>query len=141
MKKAIFFIIIFILIATMAVFTLQYKNQSKSMTFAECEEIGGAVWLVNPYHPDLCPSCSDYYQCNNKYGDIGHYCQEQIGPEWSKNELYKKCVDDILDELEKACPEVTIQCANCIKTIEMYPDKCPDGMKKIAEISDSETQR
>ena len=142
MKKALLFILIFVAVVAIAVFTWQYQNQPKRMTFAECEETGGTVWLPNPFHPDICPSCTNSYQCRNKYGDLGHYCQEQLGPEWSKNESYKKCVDNLLGELDSECPKISTQCEDCVAskyTDSRYLDECSSGMQKIGEISDSAT--
>jgi|SRR3989338_252996 len=62
MKKAIFFIIA-IVVVTLTIFLWQYHLQPKKMTFAKCEKIGGTLWRVDVFHPDICPTCESCYEC------------------------------------------------------------------------------
>jgi len=86
--------------------TWQYQNQFKRMTFAECEEIGGIVWEVNVFHPDICPTCKSCYECG------------------ANSQNFTNCLN---------CDT----CFECMKENSPYSDKCPGGMKKIAEITDA----
>jgi hypothetical protein len=94
--------------------TLSYlkleADRSRKITFEECEKAGGTAWLVNLYHPDICPACAELRACEEKNKDAA----------------------DIRD----ACPQV-IPCTQCLDQNFPYPDRCPDGLQKIGEISDA----
>ena len=84
---------------------------SREITFEECTTAGGVAWRVDLYHPDICSSCAEYQACEEK----------------------NKGASDLRD----ACPQV-VACTECMASNFPYPDKCPDGRKKIGEISDAE---
>ncbi|MFC2154428.1 hypothetical protein ACFLRC_02975 [Candidatus Altiarchaeota archaeon] len=177
---------------------LENQPQPKRITFAECEEIGGTAWNVDVFHPDICPSCTEYQKCEAKYNDYSNICPgcgkpcedcqnkyslyescpECYGPCQECQNKYphrfendeerhrlcpncKKC-DDCWAELNKniincppclscnkckeenkrysdirdVCPSAN-PCFKCMDKNSPYSDKCPDGMKKVAEISDA----
>jgi hypothetical protein len=72
--------------------------------------IGCEAWLVNLYHPDICPACSDFYECTRKYADHA--------------------------KIEKLCP-IEVDFQECKGNNFSYPDKCIDGKEKIAENPDA----
>ena len=193
MRKAIFFIIILMVIVAIAVFTLQYQNQPKKMSFTECEEARGTVWQVNLNHPDICPTCAIYSKCYEKYNNYSDVCPicDKKQKECYEESLNKVCpydncricknkyFHDFKDDAEmfKLCPDCkyyedckndyneklseclkpcsvckennkkyedtkevypnTESCMMCKNEHSSYPNKCPGGMKKIAEISDA----
>lgn len=85
-------------------------DNSRKLTFEECEDSGGVAWAVDLYHPDICPACAEYLAC-----------QEE-----------NKGYSDIRD----VCPQVTT-CTDCMQANFPYPDACPDGREKVGEISDA----
>lgn len=102
--------IIIIVIFAGLIFTLILLNTPQKITFAECESIGGEPWLVNLYHPDICPQCTNYFDCLEKKENAGNtnmvcYAEED--------------------------------CGQCIEKNFPYPEKCPGGQEKLAEISDA----
>jgi len=88
------------------------------MTFEECEHAGGTAWRVDLYHPDICSACAEYQECQTKFND---YLEE-------RNREYSV--------LRDVCPMV-VPCEECLNNNLPFPDKCPDGREKIAEISDA----
>jgi hypothetical protein len=55
-------IIIFIIAGLFVVgfgitFLILRDNNSRKITFNECEKAGGEAWLVDLSHPDICPEC------------------------------------------------------------------------------------
>jgi hypothetical protein len=112
MKKRIMLLLgIGLLALGIGIATLYAKfNSSRKITFEECVHAGGTAWLVDLYHPDICSSCAEYQACEEK----------------------NKGYSDIRD----VCPQVTA-CTECIESNFSYPDRCPDGRKKIGEISDA----
>lgn len=92
-----------------AIYYIKIDN-SRKLTFEECEKAGGVAWAVNLYHADICPSCAEYQVCkeeNNEYPDI-----------------------------REVCPQI-IPCSECMEANFPYPDTCPDGREKVGEISDA----
>jgi hypothetical protein len=83
------------------------SSRPRKLTFAECEKSGGTAWVVDIYHPEICPACVEYQACAAKYD----YSQEN-------------------------CPQL-IPCSECMQDQFPYPDKCPGGKEKIGEISDA----
>jgi len=104
MKKVVIFTIIIIVVIT--VFIWQHQNQSKKLTFSQCEEIGGTTWRVDVFHPEICPTCKTCYNCGEDSQDFTN------------------------------CPNCE-SCFTCMEENQPYSEKCLDGMKKIAEISDA----
>ncbi len=63
-KKRLLIILTVIVIIVAAVLTISHlRRQAQWVTFAECEEIGGTAWLVDVNHPDICPDCAAYREC------------------------------------------------------------------------------
>lgn len=95
-------------------FTISYlklkSDSSRKLTFEECEKAGGKAWAVDIHHPDICPACAEYGACE----------QENRGA----------------SDIRTACPQV-MPCAECMDRNFPYPDRCPDGLQKIGEISDA----
>lgn len=89
---------------------LIFTSSSRKITFEDCSGAGGEAWLVDLYHPDICPDCVSYRKC----------FEENRGQ----------------TNLSELCTQVTT-CSECINHNHPYPDKCPDGKQKIGEISDA----
>ena len=114
MKKLLILIIgmVVFIIGIGIVFFSSRLNSSRKLTFEECQNAGGAAWVVDLYHPDICPSCAEYFACE----------QENSGA----------------PDIREVCPQA-FACTDCLSKNFPYPNKCPDGKKKIGEISDAET--
>lgn len=111
MHKRIFKILaVIITISIGFILILIFTSSSRKITFYECANAGGEAWLVDLYHPDICPECVSY-----------RYCEEENRDQTNLSEL---------------CPQVTA-CSECISNYHPYPDKCPDDKRKIGEISDA----
>ncbi len=112
MKKRINILIVTIIITISIglIFLLITTSSSRKITFDECANAGGEVWLIDLYHPDICPECVSYQNC----------LEENSGQ----------------TNLSELCPQVAA-CSECISNNHPYPDKCPDGKHKIGEISDA----
>ena len=110
-KKRMILLVIGVLVLGIG-FTISYlkSGSSRKLTFEECEKAGGTAWAVDIYHPDICPACAEYGACEEK----------------------NRGASDIRD----ACPQV-VPCAECMERNFPYPDRCPDGLQKIGEISDA----
>jgi hypothetical protein len=91
----------------------QQPTDSRKMTFAECEAIGGEPWRVDHFHPDICPACAEYAECQAAYD-----------------------ADDRAGNLAEACPQGKA-CAACMQRTDFYPDTCPGGRTKVGEITDA----
>jgi len=113
-KQRIILLVIWFLVVSVG-FTISYlklkSDSHRKTTFAECEKAGGTAWAVNIYHPDICPACAEYGACAEKNRGAA--------------------------DMSEACPQV-IPCAACAERNFPYPDRCPDGLQKIGEISDAE---
>ena len=113
-KRMILLAILLLVVSAGIVFTVSYlklkSDSHRKLTLEECETAGGKAWAVELYHPDICPACAEYAACaeeNRGYSDI-----------------------------REACPVVN-PCAECMERNFPYPDRCPDGLQKIGEISDA----
>ena len=95
-------------------FTVSYlkldPDSQRKITFEECEKAGGTAWRADPYHPDICPACAEY-----------RACEEQ---------------NQGASDIREVCPQV-VPCTACLEQNFPYPDRCPDGLQKIVEISDA----
>jgi hypothetical protein len=93
-------------------FTISYLkwNGSRKITFEECEKAGGTAWAVDLYHPDICPACAQFRACEEKNSGTS--------------------------DIREACPQI-FACTECLERNSPYPDRCPDGLQKIGEISDA----
>ncbi len=91
----------------------QQPTDSRQMTFAECEAMGGEPWRVDRFHPDICPACAEYAECQVAYE-----------------------ADDREGSLAEACPQMEA-CAACMERTGPYPDTCPGGRTKVGEITDA----
>lgn len=107
-----FFIILAVIITISIVFVViaMFPGSSRKITFEDCANAGGEAWLVDLYHPDICPDCVSYQNCLEENTDQAN--------------------------LSELCPPV-IACSECINNNHPYPDKCPDAKRKIGEISDA----
>lgn len=113
-KQRIILLVIGVLVVGIgfSIYYLKLKSDSsRKLTFEECENAGGKAWAVELYHPDICPACATFQAC-----------QEE-----------NKAASD----LREACPQVNA-CTACLDKNFPYPDRCPDGLQKIGEISDAE---
>jgi hypothetical protein len=112
-KQRLILLVIGVLVAGVGI-TIYYLEQKSGdahkLTFAECEKAGGKAWAVDIYHPDICPACAEYAACAEKNTGAS--------------------------DLRQVCPQV-IQCSECMERNFPYPDRCPDGLQKIGEISDA----
>ena len=110
-KKRMILLVLWILILGIS-FTISYRKlgSSRELSFEECEKAGGTAWLVDLYHPDICPACAEYRACE---------------------EQNKGAAD-----MRAVCPQV-VPCTECLNRNSPYPDRCPDGLQKIGEISDA----
>lgn len=184
-----------ILIASSTIYI--WQNKSQTITLAECERVGGVVWRVDLFHPDICPSCAEYRACEIDYNDYRNVCPECYGAcqecqesyslyescpecygpcqdcqneylndfenEEERHELCPECkkcdecrgqlkynVDNCppciscndckeenkkYSDIQEVCPQ-SILCAECMERNAPYPDTCPNGRKKVGEISD-----
>jgi hypothetical protein len=113
-KKRMILLVIWFLVVSIG-FTVSYlklkSDSHRKITFEECEKAGGTSWAVDIYHPDICPACAEYGACEENNRDA--------------------------TDIRAACPQV-IPCAECMDRNFPYPDRCPDGLQKIGEISDAE---
>lgn len=113
-KQRLMLLVICVLIVSIGVTVYYWKLKSdisRKLTFAECEKAGGKAWAVDIYHPDICPACAEYAACVEKNTGAS--------------------------DLRQVCPQV-IPCSECMERNFPYPDRCPDGLQKIGEISDAE---
>ena len=85
-------------------------GNNRELTFEECEKAGGTTWRVDLYHPDICPACAEYQACEEKNRGVS--------------------------DIRQACPQV-IPCTECLEQNSPYPDRCPDRLEKIGQISDA----
>jgi hypothetical protein len=102
--------IIFLLGATIlglgigiTLFFLKFSS-SRQISYKECENAGGVIWLVDLYHPDICPACAEYRACEMAYNDYREVCPECYGPCQECQEQYS---------LEDSCPECYGPCQAC----------------------------
>jgi hypothetical protein len=113
-KQRLILLVIGVLVVSIG-FTVYYlklkSDSSRKLTFAECEKAGGTAWRVDIYHPDICPACAEYRACEEKNKDAA--------------------------DIRQVCPQVAA-CAECLEQNHPYPDRCPNDLKKIGEISDAE---
>lgn len=79
-------------------------TQPRRMTFEACEEAGGEAWLVDLYHPDICPSCAAYQACAGEVNDYTDVCPECYGPCQACQEKYS---------VYQSCPECYGPCQEC----------------------------
>lgn len=84
-----------------------YYKSAPKLTFAQCEAMGGIAWRVDLYDPDICPACTAFRQCELEINDYRVVCP-QLAP-----------------------------CGECLQENFPYPDHCPQGKRKIGEISDA----
>lgn len=143
-KKRLILILGFILLILALVFTfLHLHRQAQWLTFAKCEEKGGAAWPVDLYHPDICPACASYRECEGKYTDYQEECPMCYAPCLECREQYSvlescpqcsgscrecenKYLHDFKDEEERyrLCPDCKV-CEDCRKEIETGMMNCP----------------
>lgn len=109
-KKIILFLAVIITISIVFLVMQLLTSSSKKITFEGCTNAGGEAWLVDFYHPDICPDCDSYRNC----------FEENKGK----------------TNLSELCPQVAA-CSECISHNHPYPDICPDDKRKIGEISDA----
>ena len=57
--------IILLILATALLLIYWQVNTTPQITFDECASNGGEAWLVDLYHPDICPACAQYRACTN----------------------------------------------------------------------------
>ena len=78
----------------------------------------------------LCPECEVCDSCREELNFKIINCPPCISCNKCKegNKKYTNISD--------VCPQI-LPCAECMKRTGTYPDKCPDGRKKIGEISDA----
>lgn len=101
---------VIIIIAIGFILMLLFTSSSRKITFEDCASAGGEAWLVDLYIPDIFPDCVSYRNCLEENRDHTN--------------------------LFVLCSQVTA-CSECISNNHPYPDKCPDGKRKIGEISDA----
>jgi hypothetical protein len=118
-------------------------DSSRKITFEECENAGGAAWLVDLYHPDICSSCAEYRACEIGYNDYREVCpecyaacqecQDQYSLKESCPECYGPCqacqnkyLNDFESEEERyaLCPECK-ECEICREEIDTKKSNCP----------------
>ena len=113
-KQRIILLAIWFVVVTIG-FTISYlklkSDSHRKVTFEECEKAGGKAWAVDIYYPDICPACAESEACEEKNRGAS--------------------------DIREACPQV-IPCAECMEHNFPYPDRCPDGLQKIGEISDAQ---
>ncbi|MCJ7623238.1 MAG: hypothetical protein MUO76_07025 [Anaerolineaceae bacterium] len=142
MKKIYFGIAILILFALSTVILIQ-QNKPEKVTFEECEELGGVAWQVDLYHPDICPSCAEYRECENEYNDYSDVCpdcydacpacQSSFSLYESCPECYGPCqtcqnsyLNDFENEAQRytLCPEC-LKCDECREELNLAVMNCP----------------
>jgi hypothetical protein len=106
MKKHRFlFFGIGVLVLGIGLAILDLKNGGpRQLTFEECENAGGVAWLVDLYHPDICPSCAEFRACEEQYNDYRGTCPDCYGP-------CQECQDQY--SLEQSCPACYGPCQAC----------------------------
>lgn len=78
----------------------------------------------------LCPVCKECNDCRERLNRQVAACPPCISCEEckEKNKRYS--------DIREACPQVAA-CTECMQDIGTYPEICPDGRKKIAQIRDA----
>ena len=118
------------------------QSRPPEMTFAACEQMGGAAWMVDLYHPDICPSCAEYRECEVEYNDYSDVCPDCAGPcqecqgEYSLLESCpacygpcQACQNEYLNEFEneeeryELCPECEV-CDSCREELNRAIANC-----------------
>ena len=119
------------------------RNSFRELTFAQCEELGGVAWLVDLYHPDICPSCAEFRECQIEFNDYREECPECYGPceacqdKYSLHESCPECYGpcqacenkylhdfDSESERHELCPDCA-DCDACREAIEIKRSNCP----------------
>lgn len=101
------FLIIFsaaVLIVAAVFVILHFREQAQWITFAECEAAGGEAWRVDLFHPDICPNCAAYRECESSYNDFTEECPMCYGP-------CEACLGQY--DLFEDCPECHTTCREC----------------------------
>lgn len=78
----------------------------------------------------LCPECEVCDSCREELNFNIINCPPCISCNECKEDNKK------YTNISDVCPQI-LPCAECMKRTGTYPDKCPDGRKKIGEISDA----
>ena len=112
-KQRIILLVTGVLVVGMGL-TLSYlklkSDSHRKITFEECKKAGGTAWAVDVFHPEICPACAEFRSCEEQNKDAS--------------------------DLRQACPQA-VQCDECLVKNFPYPDRCPDGLQKIGEITDA----
>ena len=105
-KRRIGVISVLAIVVLGLVFTISRIRQGRppEMTFAACEQMGGVAWMVDLGHPDICPSCAEYRECEAEYSDYSDVCPDCYGP-------CQECQDE--HSLQASCPECYGPCQAC----------------------------
>ena len=153
-KRRIGVISVLAIVVLGLVFTISRIRQGRppEMTFAACEQMGGVAWMVDLGHPDICPSCAEYRECEAEYSDYSDVCPECEVCNTCREELNvdimscPACVscDECKEENRKTtlisdvCPQF-YSCNECMERNGPFPDKCPDGKRNVGQITDAAT--
>lgn len=124
-KKRLLIISAVIILMVAAVFAiLHFREQAQWVTFAKCEEAGGTAWPVDLFHPDICPDCAAYRECESFYNELTEECPMCYGPCQECQEQYNWL---------ESCPECNTTCRECenkylhdFKNEEERYQLCPD---------------
>jgi hypothetical protein len=79
---------------------------------------------------ELCPECKACEICREELNIQRSNCPPCLSCNAcrEKNKRYT--------DIREVCPQI-IPCTDCLQSNFPYPDRCPDGRKKIGEISDA----
>jgi hypothetical protein len=104
-KRIILFVGFIFLVLGIGFVAFFFKNEKSPMiTFEECENAGGVAWRADFYHPDICPSCAEYLECELEYNDYSLECPECYG-------TCQECQDQY--SLYESCLECYGPCQGC----------------------------
>ncbi len=163
-KRLILFLVTGIVVLGVGISIIYLQlSKPRMFTFEECESMGGEAWLVDIYHPDICPACAEYRDCQLTYNDYTEACPEcyDVCPACQESYPYDSCHEDYYDscrnceneylhdfedeeERYRLCPTCE-DYTNCREDISTKRENCPpciaceeckEKNKKYTDISE-----
>lgn len=152
-----------LLVLTLVFTAIYFHRRAQWLTFNKCEKRGGTAWAVDLFHPDICPACAVYRQCESYYNDYTNECPVCYGPcqecqahyNWLEscpqcNTTCRECenqhLHDFKDEEERfrLCPDCQV-CDECREEINekiracqpcIECEQCKEANKKYEDIQE-----